>query len=97
MKIPMTFEELQALRDRVVAAQDTDRHSGSTRAIAKLVQELNLKTLDGVPIRVGMKYVDYNLDWTTVTGITSVDMHSGVWFETSTGMFDATRLWARKP
>jgi len=50
-----------------------------------------------VPIRVGMKYVDYNLDWTTVTGITSVDMHSGVWFETSTGMFDATRLWARMP
>lgn len=93
-----TFEELTNLQTLVRVSQDTDKRRGDTEATAKLVEKLNLKTLDGAPIRVGMRVVDYNMRWTTIVGIQSIDMHSGVWFATANGgMFDAGRLWARMP
>jgi len=98
----MNYEELVALQERVNTAKSTDRRRGDRKAtsdlIDELVKEFRLRTLDGEPIRCGMRIVDYNMKWTTVIGISSVDMYSGVWFETANGgMFDSTRLWARMP
>jgi len=97
----MNMEEWTALNERVQSAKDTDRRRGDGQAtadlITALVEEMNLKTLDGVAIRPNMRVVDYNLKWTTITGIQSVDLHTGIWFATTTGMFDASRLWARMP
>ena len=93
----MEYEEFTALKERVDAAQGTDRMRGDSQATADLIETLGLKTLDGMAIRCGMRVVDYNMKWTTIVGIASVDMHTGIWFQTKTGMFDATRLWARMP
>jgi hypothetical protein len=60
------------------------------------VNSTNERTLDGVLIRHGMTAFDYNLDECRVTGVQSMSGGT-VWFETTTGMFDGTRLWARMP
>jgi hypothetical protein len=93
----MNMEEYKALVARVQAAEATDRKRGDLQATSDLIDDLAIKTIDGVVIRCGMRVVDYNLDWTTITGIQSVDLHTGVWFKTKTGMFDGQRLWAKMP
>jgi hypothetical protein len=93
----MDMEEFNTLRERVDQAKETDRRRGDTQATSDLIDELAIKTIDGTVIRCGMRVVDYNLDWTTVVGIQSVDLSTGIWFKTKTGMFDGQRLWARMP
>ena len=53
-------------------------------------------TLDGVLIQYGMTLVDYDLNECKVIGVQSMS-HGTIWFKTTTGMFDASRLWATKP
>jgi hypothetical protein len=93
----MNMEEWDALNERVKAAQDTDRRRRDLKATADLIDELAVKTIDGETIRCGMRVVDYNLKWTTVVGIQSVELNGTIWFKTKTGMFDGQRLWARMP
>lgn len=94
----MDYQEYQVLNDRIKAAQDTDRRRKDLFATSQLIDELAIKTIDGVTIRCGMRVVDYNLKWTTVAGIHSLDLHTGVWFKTANGgMFDGMRLWAKMP
>jgi hypothetical protein len=94
----MNMDEYNALNERIQAARDTDRRRRDQKATSDLIDELAVKTIDGVTIRCGMRVVDYNLKWTTVVGIQSVDIGSGtIWFKTKTGMFDGQRLWARMP
>jgi len=86
------------LRERVTLAKDGDRRTpGDTRRIALLIDDLAISTIDGRTISLGMRVVDYNLDWCEVTGIQSVAADGTVWFETTTGMFDGGRLRARMP
>lgn len=94
----MTMDEYNAMRERIQKAQDTDKRRKDLQATSDLIDELAVKTLDGKVIRCGMRVVDYNLKWTTITGIQSVDFHTGfIWFKTTTGMFDGDRLWAKMP
>lgn len=93
----MEYDEFRALDARVREAQDTDRRRRDLKATADLIDELAIKTIDGVVIRCGMRVVDYNLRWTTVTGIASVEISGQVWFKTGSGMFDGQRLWSRMP
>jgi hypothetical protein len=97
----MSMETYNALNERVKAAQETDRKRGDLQATSDLIDELAIKTIDGKTIRCGMRVVDYNLAWTSVTGIQSVayadDGNHVIWFKTKTGMFDGQRLWARMP
>ncbi len=60
------------------------------------VNSFNERTIDGEIIRHGMTVFDYNLDECQVIGVQSIS-HGTVWFTTTTGMFDGSRLWAREP
>jgi hypothetical protein len=80
-----------ALNERVSAAK------GDRQATANLIAELAVRTIDGVLVRHGMTVTDYDLRQCTVTGVNHVTIDGVVWFETTTGMFDGQRLWARKP
>jgi hypothetical protein len=94
----MNTKDWQALNERVKAAQDTDRRRGDLQATSELIDEFAVKTIDGVTIRCGMRVVDYDLRWTTVTGISSVEINGTIWFKTKRGgMMDGQRLWARMP
>lgn len=98
----METQDWLALRDRVEQAKDTDRRRGDGQATADLITELvaefDLRTIDGVPVRPQMRVVDYDMRWTTVTGIQSIEVNGTVWFKTANGgMFDAKRLWAKMP
>lgn len=94
----MNTEEWMDLHQRVREAQDTDRRRGDLQATADLIDELAVKTIDGVVIRCGMRVVDYNLRWTWVSGIQQVEVDGTVWFKTNNGgMFDGQRLWAAMP
>lgn len=98
----MNMDEWNALRERVQTAKDTDhrRRDGKATAdlITALVAEFNLRTLDGVAIRPQMRVVDYNMKWTTIVGIQSIEINGTIWFKTANGgMFDSSRLWARMP
>lgn len=61
------------------------------------------RTADRKPIIVGNSYIDYDLRPTVVTGIQDVSLDgretdgAAIWWRTSTGMFDGTRLAARMP
>ena len=93
----MEYTDWNALHQRVIAAQDTDRARGDLQATSDLIADLAVKTLDGVVVRCGMRVVDYDMRWTTVQGIQSIAQDGTVWFKTGTGMFDGGRLWSRMP
>lgn len=86
----MEYTKWEALNRRVAEAK-------ADGTVGALIEELNLFTLDGVPIRLGMRVTDYDFRDTKVSGIQSVANDGTIWFETGTGMFDAGRLWAVKP
>ncbi len=90
MALVMGGVSTNALIERVRQAKDAG-------TVGDLIDELRIKTIDGVVIRLGMEVVDYDFRKTTVTGIQSVANDGTVWFETGTGMFDGLRLWARMP
>lgn len=73
---------------------------GDLKATSSLIEKFDLRTLDGVPIRLGLEVTDYDIRRTTIIGIQSAayspDGKHVIWFETTTGMFDAGRLWARQ-
>jgi len=100
-KLNDKMDAYNALNERIKAAQETDRRRRDLQATSDLIDALAIKTIDGVVIRCGMRVVDYNLSWTHITGIQSLDYHDDgnhvVWFKTTTGMFDGQRLWARMP
>lgn len=93
----MISDDVYDLRERVAVAKEKDRLRRDGQATAELIAELAIPTIDGVIIRSGMRVVDYDLRWTTVTGIQSVANDGTVWFSTKTGMFDGQRLWAHMP
>lgn len=72
------------------------RYEEDPGLLAMAIEDLDERTLDGYPIRYRMTLTDYNLDPCQVTGIQSLS-HGTVWYRTSTGMFDAGRLWAAMP
>jgi hypothetical protein len=103
----MDYKDWEPINQRLKEVQDTDRRRRDLQATADFAaNELatipgvvaeSLRTIDGVKIRVGMRVVDYNLDWTTVQGIQSIELSGNVWWKCGTGMFDGQRLWARMP
>ena len=95
------METYNMLNGRVQWAKDADKRRGDLKMTAELIDDLAVKTIDGVVIRCGMRVVDYDMKWTTIEGIQSVayadDGNHVIWFKTKTGMFDGQRLWAKMP
>jgi hypothetical protein len=55
-------------------------------------------SIDGVEVKIGMAFWDYDLRRCTVLEELSYNPYEGViWFQTTTGMFDGLRLWRRHP
>lgn len=49
------------------------------------------------PVEIGKAYWDYNLQVSIVLGVMGTYDHGTVWYDTTGGMFDATRLAVRNP
>jgi len=79
----------------------------TARQVASLIDTLsgrtNALTADRKPIIMGGRYLDYDLRPTVVTGISTVSLDArerdgaAIWWRTTTGMFDGTRLALRMP
>jgi len=72
------------------------------RLMLKIDFPANARTADGKAIIVGNTYWDYDLQQTVVTGIMDVSLDgrerdgAAIWWRTTTGMFDGTRLAHRR-
>jgi hypothetical protein len=70
--------------------------------IDKVTDQADSFTADRERIVIGGAYFDYDLQPTIVTGISSVSLDhrerdgAAIWWRTTTGMFDGTRLAARR-
>jgi hypothetical protein len=73
------------------------------RLIDAIDDPTKVRTADHKPIIIGNTYWDYDLNTTVVTGITDVSLDhretdgAAIWWRTTTGMFDRTRLAQRRP
>jgi hypothetical protein len=79
----LTANQGQSLIDRVMGRKDS-------------------LTADGQRILIGNRYIDYDLRPTVVTGVNSISLDhrekdgAAIWWRTTTGMFDGTRLAHRR-
>jgi hypothetical protein len=71
--------------------------------VNKVMGRVPALTADRERIVIGNRYIDYDLRPTVVTGISTVSLDArerdgaAIWWSTTTGMFDGTRLATRKP
>lgn len=79
------------LNERVQQA----KHSDDRALIAEVIVDLNQRTADGTPIRLGLEVIDYNRNRTTVKNVSHIELHGTVWFDTANGgLFDGSRMQA---
>ena len=71
--------------------------------IDKVMGRADSLTADGQRIVIGGSYIDYDLKPTVVTGVHPVSLDArekdgaAIWWRTTTGMFDGTRLVVKVP
>lgn len=73
------------------------------RLINRIMGRTESLTADRKPITIGGSYIDYDLRPTVVTGIATISLDprerdgASIWWRTTTGMFDGTRLCVTVP